>query len=146
MSRSFNTIFCDDVREEVNGKMTIVGSFNRYLYVESLPIVIPKFCIILQTYSDGDDLLKNFKITIKQNDEEITTQEVDASSINGLSPKDEALPKNSYIPTYTQSVFIVSPLQADKRLVIDIYIEADGETYRAPGLIIDKAPAGVRLA
>jgi hypothetical protein len=37
------TIFCDDIRTEVDGKLTYVGSYIGYLMAGSFPLMLPKF-------------------------------------------------------------------------------------------------------
>lgn len=38
-------IVCDDIREELNGKVTLVGVYGDYLGVSSFPGLIPTFCV-----------------------------------------------------------------------------------------------------
>lgn len=40
-----SSTFCDDLRQEVGGKYSLLGIYTGYLYVETFPISIPKFCI-----------------------------------------------------------------------------------------------------
>ena len=43
-----NTTFCDDIRMEVNGKLTLVGCYSTELYATSnFPIIIPKLCLAI---------------------------------------------------------------------------------------------------
>src|SRR5271165_3565530 len=37
------TIFCDDIRAEVDGKVSFIGSYNGLMYVPSFPVTVPKF-------------------------------------------------------------------------------------------------------
>ncbi|MCK4738357.1 MAG: hypothetical protein KAT46_00270 [Deltaproteobacteria bacterium] len=67
------TIFCDDVREEVNGKLSIIGTYgNGINFSNPLPTILPKFILFTRVLGgdgefdltfkfhdpDGEDLLK----------------------------------------------------------------------------------------
>lgn len=40
------TIFCDDIRQEINGKVTFVGIYANTLFIaDELPVNLPKLCM-----------------------------------------------------------------------------------------------------
>ena len=40
------TIFCDDIRDEVGGKTSFIGTYRGVMRIHGdLPITLPKFCI-----------------------------------------------------------------------------------------------------
>jgi hypothetical protein len=41
-----HAIFCDDVRQEVSGKMLYVGVYGSELYAPSFPLVMPKLAVL----------------------------------------------------------------------------------------------------
>ncbi len=46
--RFIHTLYCDDVRQEVNGKMTFVGAYQGELNVQRAEnTVLPKLCIVV---------------------------------------------------------------------------------------------------
>ena len=53
------SIICDDIRQEIGNKLTLVGTYNGLIIVPKLPYTIPKLCIFVQ-YRDiraGDRFL-----------------------------------------------------------------------------------------
>ena len=44
VSFSCNAIFCDDIRQEINGKMSLMGIYSVDMYVPDFPITLPKVC------------------------------------------------------------------------------------------------------
>ena len=44
--RIATAIFCDDIRQEVGGKMSFMGCYQSELIVPSTPVVLPKLCIM----------------------------------------------------------------------------------------------------
>ncbi len=47
-----HTIFCDDIRQEVGGKISFMGTYRSYIYFPSFPMDIPKFCLFV-TYHEA---------------------------------------------------------------------------------------------
>ena len=48
MKPHVETIFCDDIRDEVSGKVTYVGTYMSHLYAKNFPLSLPKFCIAIK--------------------------------------------------------------------------------------------------
>jgi hypothetical protein len=53
-----NTIFCDDVRMEVDNKFTYVGVYSGDILVKasSFPVVLAKFCMVITLLSEAGNL------------------------------------------------------------------------------------------
>jgi hypothetical protein len=46
------SIFCDDIRNEIGGKLSFIGCYNGIIFVPpEFPLVIPRFCVHLQIFS-----------------------------------------------------------------------------------------------
>jgi hypothetical protein len=46
MKRHGYSIFCDDIRNEVGGKLSFIGCYNAVMFVPSqFPCLLPKFCV-----------------------------------------------------------------------------------------------------
>jgi hypothetical protein len=46
MDRHGYSIFCDDIRNEVGGKLSFIGCYNAVMFVSTpFPLRLPKFCI-----------------------------------------------------------------------------------------------------
>jgi len=50
-----HVLFCDDIREEVTGKITYIGSYTNVMFVRVLPATIPQFCIVVTILTEVDD-------------------------------------------------------------------------------------------
>ena len=49
------SLFCDDIRNEVGGKLSFVGCYNGAMFIRGgLPVSLPKFCIHLHIKSPAD--------------------------------------------------------------------------------------------
>jgi len=44
-----HALFCDDIREEVAGKVTYVGTYGPLMFVPHFPVTLPKLCMAVFT-------------------------------------------------------------------------------------------------
>lgn len=51
----FHGVFCDDIRQEVGNKVTLVGCYGNELQTNSLPTVLPKICVHFSILSNDKD-------------------------------------------------------------------------------------------
>lgn len=55
MKRHGYSIFCDDIRNEVGGKLSFIGCYNSVMFTSpDMPFVLPKFCIHTHVVSPAE--------------------------------------------------------------------------------------------
>ena len=60
-----HVVFCDDVRQEIDGKLTLVGVYNSNLTVfGGFPAVLPKLCVVVWLNGPLANFLTCTKITL----------------------------------------------------------------------------------
>ena len=64
MTRYVHATYCDDIRQEVGGKLTLVGVYNGSLLVPSFPVVLPKLCLALQVVTAVSEPLKDLTFRV----------------------------------------------------------------------------------
>lgn len=53
------SIFCDDIRNEVGGKLSFIGCYNAVMFVTDVfPFTLPKFCIHLHVVTPAHEPFK----------------------------------------------------------------------------------------
>ena len=62
-------LFCDDIRLEIGGKLTLVGVYNADMYLSELPAFIPKLSIWLQVSTPVEQPFKTLTIRVARGDE-----------------------------------------------------------------------------
>jgi len=67
--RRLHVIYCEDVRLEMTGQTSIIGIFNGALAVPTMPITLPKLCIVVEASTPIDDLLQTLTFEVKVGDE-----------------------------------------------------------------------------
>jgi hypothetical protein len=52
MDRFGYSIFCDDIRNEVGGKLSFIGCYNGVIFVPpQFPFILPRFCVHIHIFS-----------------------------------------------------------------------------------------------
>lgn len=79
------TTFCDDIREEVGGKSTLVGCYTgELLHQGDYPLSLPKFGLVTQTLIPPERVPRNFDLIVDY----VPTGEVVFKISNDLSGLD----------------------------------------------------------
>jgi hypothetical protein len=85
---SGHTAFCDDVRQEVSGKQTLVGVYGPIMFVSEIPTTLPQiFCVI--TYREAPDVFGEVAIRVIH---EVGDEETVMTEINLDIAKDDLPP------------------------------------------------------
>jgi hypothetical protein len=66
MSRHLEVTFCDDIREEVGGKLSFMGIYSNDMIVPGFPFVLPKLCIAVNVVSSIEAPVEHLQINLCQ--------------------------------------------------------------------------------
>ncbi|MCP5411497.1 MAG: hypothetical protein H6924_05100 [Alphaproteobacteria bacterium] len=78
---SSHVIFCDDVRQEVGEKRTLVGVYGTELAVPQIPTLIPKFYAVTTLICYHKEMPKALSVRLAYNDEEIGRAELSPDEV-----------------------------------------------------------------
>jgi hypothetical protein len=88
---SGHVIFCDDIRHEVGGKVTFVGVYTGYMYVNgTLPVALPKLCfgiVYRQEVTAADPV--TIKVFVPGYEEPVAETRLDPEPQMNLPPEGE---------------------------------------------------------
>ena len=144
MTRFAYSIFCDDIRNELNGKISLMGVFGSLMYLPEFPAVLPKLCAVLTASTPTDKPFKtvSFKGTMDEN--VIFEIALDSNQMEQMRQQSGGLiddPKGFE----AKAMVVLSPLHLETPTKIKISIVADGEEIDCGGLQISKAPEGLQI-
>lgn len=125
------TIFCDDIREEVGNKRSLMGIYHGEMFVHSMPILLPKLCFYITYITDISEAPIKLEIRVVKGVEEIeliTTGEIQPDS------KYEEPPNNNLgVPFKNRTMimaFTLSPFTIEEETVVRVVVVTDsGKTY-----------------
>ena len=83
-------LFCDDIRQEVGNKLSLMGCYGPDLVVDALPAVLPRLCVqirlvtpkarpceraVIRLFMNDDDLLGELEIPVAEMNKQITNSD-----------------------------------------------------------------------
>lgn len=63
-------LFCEDIRQEVGGKMSLMGVLGNKLLVPQFPLHMPKFCLFIEWAEQLGKSTINLRITTPNNEQQ----------------------------------------------------------------------------
>jgi hypothetical protein len=128
------TIFCDDIREELGGKTSFIGSYRDSLFVHGeFPFVLPKFGICATYVGNRDQAPGEITLNVF-----LPGDDEEKPSISGTLPAGEASiePGQHYS---TEAKVIFAPLVLPRAGEIKVRFKVNDEIIKAGVLKVDKA-------
>ena len=149
---SGHTIFCDDIREEIGGKVTIVGVYSLYLYPAEIPCTIPKICMSIEYREEvfnSDTIV--FKVIFEEIEDSIKIVPNSPRKNIGIEtvlvemsipiPPDAVAPKpKDFMMRQSRLNLQISPFPIRTRGLLKVRAYRRDEEIRLGTLIIDRAP------
>ncbi|WP_155274241.1 DUF6941 family protein [Pseudomonas chlororaphis] len=143
MNRHAYSLFCDDVRHEVNGKTSLIGVVSSLLYVSSFPCVIPKLYVLITAMTGRDDPFKSLSFKVLVGEETAFDVALGEDEIQQISQGQGLIedPKGFS----AQAMVMISPLNLQGPSKIKVFVVADGEKIDCAALQVSLAPEGAIL-
>lgn len=147
MTRYAHATYCDDIRQELGGKLTLVGVYNSSLVVPAFPVVLPKLCLVLQIVMAADSPLKELKIRVLMDETILAEGEL---AVGDLQAGFAAMAADNDADDSTPEAdrrfvlgahFIFSPIKFDAPGAIRVRIETEDGELKANALRIEQAKA-----
>lgn len=140
ITRHVETLFCDDIRHEINGKLSYIGVYSSALLVPALPVTLPKLCISVKIVTPANEPLRSLTLRVLRDDEILQEIVFDKEQLVSASEvlvelSDEERRLRVQMP---QFLLAFSPLHLDKACTLRVRALADHEELRGVGLIIDQ--------
>lgn len=130
MIRTFCVNFCDDIRQEIGNKISLIGMYGADLIVPEIPTVIAKLCIFAQVYGEPDvpfDDDIEIKVTL---DHDQIASAVQKPSVTTLEP--------SKLQRLNCQI-IITPFPIAKECTLRVRAYYKGQEYIASALRINSA-------
>lgn len=136
------TIFCDDIRDEVGGKKTLVGCYLDTLVApQAFPFVLPTFGFrisVVESFEDAEGPLQIRIVLDAEEGEQVTVIEADLPS-----DRNSKLVRDDDSEFFTSLIALrVSPFRIEQRGKLKVRAYRHGEEIRLGALkVIDKSDA-----
>ncbi|MCB1821140.1 MAG: hypothetical protein KDI73_06110 [Candidatus Competibacteraceae bacterium] len=138
--RHVETLFCDDIRHEINGKLSYIGVYSGALLVPAFPATLPKLCVSVKVVTPADEPLRSLTLRVLKDDEilqEIVLDEEQLASALEVFAElsDEERRFRVQMP---QFLLEFVPLYLEKACTLRVRALADHSELWGVGLIVDQ--------
>lgn len=137
--RSVHAIFCDDIRLEMNGKLSLIGAYTDGMYVEQFPANVMKVCAMVTAVTPVEHLFKEFTITTSFNGVVLGEMSVTEEQM-AAHPQ----PPDAKLQT-VQAQLIFSPLNLDKEGELRVVFNSEGQDFLCVPLRVSLPPPGANI-
>lgn len=135
--RALFATYCDDIRHEVNGKLSLIGCYAGEMYVPSFPVTLPRLCVhFTLTTPNVEPFEGPLTVSVLQNDALLAKMELDASW--GRRVAEEPKPGRETLAFVGGTE--ISPITFEGPATMRIIAEAGGETLHGPKLWVSERP------
>lgn len=142
MNRHVQTIFCDDIRHELGGKLSYIGVYSGHLFVPGFPVTLPKLCLALSVITPASQPFKKLELRIFKDDELLAEGILDEAILseiieataeeNGISAIEERV-------QVLNSLFVFSPFQIDGPCRLRVRAVTKSEELKGLALSVSQA-------
>jgi hypothetical protein len=133
--RILRSLYCDDIRQEMGGKVSLMGIYTGVMYLSEMPALLPRICIHSSLSVPIDDAIEQllFELVIDGNV---------ALTIPGKLPPESTAPVDLLTSPVARTVTIgavLSPFPVEKPCLLETRIRIGNDIVQGSRLHVLKA-------
>jgi hypothetical protein len=136
MQTSLSAVYCDDIRNEMGGKVSLMGVYQSDMLFPQFPVITSKFCArVTLRFAVEDRPKEALKIELFAGNNVIGAIEMDREQVQNteLPPFDADIPaEDQYLAL--QAMLIFSPFQIEAPCRLRLIASVDGNEIEGNGL------------
>ena len=145
MNRYLHVVYCDDVRNELNNKTSLIGVYGADLLVSEMPAVLPQLFLVISVVADAAEPIERLTIVVSRDEEQLA--EISPSGDDLAKGREQAQAlrvqgPQSLLAIHTIGLVLrVAPFPIEQAGVLRVRAKTEREELRGPGLRIGLDPA-----
>lgn len=142
ITRHVETLFCDDIRYEMGGKLSFIGVYSGGMFVPAFPVTLPKLCLSVKIVTPADDPLRSLKLRVLKDEEAMQEIAIDEGQLAAASDAAEDMTEEQRKERVqmAQFVLVFSPIQFDGPCTLRVRIQTENSELCGMSLKVDRAP------
>ena len=125
--------FCDDFRQEIGNKFSLMGCYGTDLYVPQFPITLPKLCVFVYVRTPKENPFGNLTLKVMRGEQVLAS----------LKANPERLDTHEEIPEWTRwlsmtGVLAMAPFHADEPCDLRVQAEMESVVIESGRFLIRK--------
>lgn len=134
MTRYTYSIICEDVRQELSGKSSLMGVFPGVMFFPRFPAMIQGMCILINVVTPADQPFKNVSIRGSHSGEDLFFMTMDEEVMERHSNSTTKMPKKRF--DKIQAMAKLSHVLFEAPGTLEIEVIADGVLIPGPGFTV----------
>ena len=135
-----HALYCDDIRHEVGGKVTYVGTYGPDMFVPEFPFVVPKLCVALFISMPWELEARKVTARVSLDDDPIADFDADIESVVTQQLSDPSFGPDEVTRRILMTYFSVGGLELKAPGLIRPLVRVDDDEMRGPALEILQRP------
>lgn len=147
--RHVETLFCDDIRHEIGGKLSYIGVYSGGLFVPAFPVTIPKLCLSVQVVTPADESLGSLTLRVLKDEGILQEIAIDEEQLAAASDSAEDMTEEQRKERVQRAQFLLvfSPIQFDGPCTLRVRVQTGDGELRGMALKVDQlAPPAESVA
>lgn len=132
--RYLSTIFADDIRQEVGGKISIMGIYKSKMLVEKFPLELQRLAVLMSAVTSVTEPFSSLTFKVLKNDEVLQTFSIPMENLLDLQRK--SLEEKDSRIVEVQFIALLKPFNLDGNTLFSTLIETETGAIRGHSIEI----------
>jgi hypothetical protein len=125
--------FCDDFRQEIGNKFSLMGCYGTDLYVPQFPITLPKLCVFVYVRTPKENPFGTLTLRVMRAEQALATLRANPDRLDAA----EEMPSWTRWLTMT-GVLVMAPFHATEPCDLRVQAETESEVIESGRFLIRK--------
>ena len=137
------TLFCDDIRHETSGKLTLVGVYSDALIVPELPVTLPRLCLVARLIAPLGQPPRSVTLKVFKDDQLVQEVAARKEDLADMVRTAVHYPAQSRAERVQIVQFLVefAPFQLDRPGLLRVHAETDLGQLEGASLQVSTTPS-----
>jgi hypothetical protein len=142
MTRHVETLFCDDIRHEVGGKLSFIGVYSGGLFVPAFPVTLSKLCLSVKIVTPAGEPLRVLNLRVMRDEEILQEIALNEEQLAAASDAAEEMTEEQRKERLQMAQFMLvfSPIQFEDACTLRVRVQTEDGELRGMALKVDQAP------
>lgn len=142
IERHVQTIFCDDIRHEINFKQSYIGVYAGKLLIPDFPITLPKLCLDVKIFSPLEKPIESLTLRVHKNDEIFQEIVIEKDQLIAATQLPDEITEGDepYDTQILMMQLVFSPIKFEKACYMKVIALTESGEVKGSGLRIARLP------
>lgn len=125
--------FCDDFRQEIGNKFSLMGCYGTDLFVPTFPITLPKLCVFVYVRTPKDNPFETLTLRVMRAEQALATLRANLDRRDSV----EEMPSWTHWLSMT-GVLVMAPFNAVEPCDLRVQAETESEIIESGRFLVRK--------